>query len=79
MSASPSYFAKQLAKNVSISGELDVKRIEEAPLLSGSAPTTLAYRAPGTSCPSVPTNCILRSLNIGAGLSRRISAALTDR
>jgi hypothetical protein len=43
-------------KNVSISGELDVKRIEKAGLLPGTVPTTLAY-APAMSWPSVPTRC----------------------
>src|SRR5262245_53405752 len=36
------YRLSSLRKNASISGELDVKRIENPSMLAGSAPTTLA-------------------------------------
>src|SRR4029079_13643320 len=65
-------------KNVSISGALDVKRIEKWMGLPGIVPKTLAYRAPAMSWPSAPTRCTLRLLNMGTGFSRRISAPLGD-
>src|SRR3990170_9139677 len=63
-------------RNVSISDELDVKRIEKAVGLPGNVPTTLAYKAPAISWSSMPTRCILRLLNIGTDFSRRTSAPL---
>jgi hypothetical protein len=40
-----SYWLSSIRKNASISGELDVNRIENASVLRGSAPTTLAKGA----------------------------------